>query len=127
VFPGAPLGLNPESTRWRNAEEAGYATACIGKWHLATAGFLPHRRGFDYFGPAYSNDMGRARTDPRAASASRSRPRRRRSRSWRDFGRRNRTERKRATPLPLLENEKVIARVRQDEQQGLVERYTTPP
>ena len=27
-------------------------------------------------------------------------------------------------PLPLLENETVIARVKQEEQQGIVERYT---
>lgn len=38
---------------------AGYATCCIGKWHLGhTASYLPQRRGFDeYFGILYSNDM----------------------------------------------------------------------
>ncbi|MDP3000502.1 MAG: sulfatase-like hydrolase/transferase [Bryobacterales bacterium] len=37
----------------------GYATTCIGKWHLGhTAPYLPIRRGFDsYLGILYSNDM----------------------------------------------------------------------
>jgi len=38
---------------------AGYASICIGKWHLGhTPRFLPRRQGFDeYFGILYSNDM----------------------------------------------------------------------
>lgn len=37
----------------------GYATACIGKWHLGwQKPFLPTRHGFDYYyGIPYSNDM----------------------------------------------------------------------
>jgi arylsulfatase A len=40
-------------------KERGYATACVGKWHLGhLPPFLPTRQGFDsYFGIAYSNDM----------------------------------------------------------------------
>ena len=38
---------------------AGYASICIGKWHLGhTLQYLPRRQGFDeYFGILYSNDM----------------------------------------------------------------------
>jgi len=40
-------------------QAAGYATACIGKWHLGhKPEFYPTRHGFDeYFGILYSNDM----------------------------------------------------------------------
>ena len=39
--------------------QAGYATACVGKWHLGHhPPFLPNQRGFDrFFGILYSNDM----------------------------------------------------------------------
>ncbi|MGB0766361.1 MAG: sulfatase family protein [Phycisphaeraceae bacterium] len=40
-------------------KQRGYATACIGKWHLGhTPDYLPVAHGFDeYFGLPYSNDM----------------------------------------------------------------------
>ena len=40
-------------------QQAGYATACFGKWHLGhRPQFFPTRHGFDeYFGILYSNDM----------------------------------------------------------------------
>ena len=72
----------------------GYATMCVGKWHLGDQPeFLPTRHGFDhYLGLPYSNDMG-----PRKP------------------GDRN-------PPVPLLRDQRVIeAPVRQDK---LVERYT---
>ena len=39
--------------------KAGYATACVGKWHLGhQPQFRPLKRGFDdYLGVLYSNDM----------------------------------------------------------------------
>lgn len=42
-------------------KEQGYATACIGKWHLGhLPQYLPTRNGFDYYyGIPYSNDMDR--------------------------------------------------------------------
>ena len=57
---GQILGLNPdEVTIAEVVKEQGYATACIGKWHLGDdAIFMPNNHGFDYyFGIPYSNDM----------------------------------------------------------------------
>ncbi len=54
------LGLpQSEITLAQLFKKAGYATACVGKWHLGhKPQFLPTRRGFDiYFGIPYSNDM----------------------------------------------------------------------
>ena len=66
---GLPWVLYPNSSRGIHADEytlaegmkdAGYATACFGKWHLGTIKkeYLPLQNGFDeYFGLPYSNDM----------------------------------------------------------------------
>jgi arylsulfatase A len=73
---GLPYVLFPEGPWWTKGKtdigisseeetvaellkERGYATACIGKWHLGHhRKFLPARHGFDYyFGLPYSNDM----------------------------------------------------------------------
>ena len=61
-FPAGPRGLHPdEQTVADHLHRLGYATVCIGKWHLGDQRvFLPTRQGFDgYFGIPYSNDMGR--------------------------------------------------------------------
>lgn len=61
-FPGSPNGLNPtETTIAEHLKPLGYATACIGKWHVGDQpDFLPTKQGFDrYFGIPYSNDMQR--------------------------------------------------------------------
>ena len=61
-FPCGKRGLNPkEHTVAELLKAQGYATMCIGKWHLGDQlPFLPTRRGFDhYFGLPYSNDMDR--------------------------------------------------------------------
>ncbi|HTM50017.1 MAG TPA: sulfatase [Bryobacteraceae bacterium] len=58
--PEDPGGLpDSETTMAQMLKRAGYATMCVGKWHLgAKPGFLPTARGFDsYFGIPYSNDM----------------------------------------------------------------------
>lgn len=58
--PVSPKGLNPdEVTVAEVLKGVGYATACIGKWHLGDQlAFLPTRQGFDsYFGIPYSEDM----------------------------------------------------------------------
>ena len=62
LFPRAHKGLNPEEyTLAEMLKDQGYATACIGKWHLGDQpDFLPTRNGFDYYyGIPYSNDMNR--------------------------------------------------------------------
>ena len=58
--PVSPNGLHPRETTIAEILKAqGYATACIGKWHLGDQPeFLPTRQGFDaYFGIPYSDDM----------------------------------------------------------------------
>lgn len=62
LFPASHKGLNPsEVTIAELLKGQGYATACIGKWHLGDQlPFLPTRQGFDYYyGIPYSNDMDR--------------------------------------------------------------------
>jgi arylsulfatase A-like enzyme len=78
--PISAKGLNPnEITIAGLLKEEGYATACIGKWHLGDQPeFLPTRYGFDYYyGIPYSEDM-RPSVNP----------------DW--------------PPLPLMQNEEVI-------------------
>ena len=61
LFPVAQKGLNPEETTIADMlKKQGYATTCIGKWHLGDQPpFLPTEQGFDsYYGIPYSNDMG---------------------------------------------------------------------
>ncbi len=80
LSPVAKKGLHPrEITIAELLGARGYATACIGKWHLGDQlPFLPTRQGFDYYlGIPYSDDM-TARPEQ----------------GW--------------PPLPLMENEDVI-------------------
>jgi arylsulfatase len=60
LFPRDNIGLNPDEITIADIlKTRGYATCCIGKWHLGhLPEFLPTRQGFDYyFGIPYSNDM----------------------------------------------------------------------
>ena len=59
-FPGNGRGMSlDEITIAEALKPQGYATACIGKWHLgSTYEYRPLRQGFDYYyGILYSNDM----------------------------------------------------------------------
>ena len=60
LFPDSKNGLPAsEITLAEQLKQVGYATACIGKWHLGhKKQYLPTNNGFDYyFGIPYSNDM----------------------------------------------------------------------
>jgi arylsulfatase A len=95
--PAGPQGLNPkEFTIAERLKEHGYATQCVGKWHLGDQPeFLPTRQGFDrYFGIPYSNDM---------------------QKKSKEIGER---------VVPLLRDDKVVELLTDKEQSRLVERYT---
>ncbi|MGB7343651.1 MAG: sulfatase [Pirellulaceae bacterium] len=60
LFPGSDKALHPDEVTFAEiAKSQGYATACVGKWHLGDRpAFFPLAQGFDeYFGLPYSNDM----------------------------------------------------------------------
>jgi arylsulfatase A-like enzyme len=98
LFPTSGYGLNPgEYTLADHFKSLGYATACIGKWHLGHhPETLPRRNGFDsYFGIPYSNDMNHPDNKGKASPAS--------DESWRkpdEFVKKWHT--------PLIENEEIV-------------------
>ncbi|MCE9603702.1 MAG: sulfatase [Planctomycetia bacterium] len=130
LFPVAAVGLNPdEVTIAEVLKSAGYDTACIGKWHLGDQPeFLPTRQGFDsYFGIPYSNDMGLAAEGSKSnlgAPLPKEQPNAKtnaaKNTTVDETGLRGDAQ----PPLPLLENEKVFARVRAAEQATFTGRYT---
>ncbi|MGC3972317.1 MAG: sulfatase [Pirellulales bacterium] len=125
LFPVGAVGLNPEEkTVAEYLKELGYATACIGKWHLGDQPeFMPTNQGFDsYYGIPFSNDMGPAAEGskssfgeklpkPKAATAQESEG---------EVGRRGNAQ----PPLPLVENLKAVERVGAAEQATITRRYT---
>jgi len=124
LFPASAVGLSPaEPTIAELLKKAGYATGCIGKWHLGDQPqFLPPQRGFDYYlGLPYSNDMGPAEDGAKSSLGQPlPKPRPGAEPQMDEMGIRGPAQ----PPLPLVENDRVIARVKPDEQQGIVERYT---
>ena len=104
LWPGEPWGLHEdEVTIAEILQGQGYATACIGKWHLGDQPeFLPTRHGFDeYFGIPYSNDMWALH--PRAPEG-----------GVYDF-----------PPLPLIRGTEVVGEVRDMKQQAeLCQQFT---
>ncbi len=97
LFPGAHNGISKEEHTVAELMKAqGYATMCIGKWHLGDQPeFLPTKHGFDrYFGLPYSNDMmKKAKVDGRLV-------------------------------VPLVRDDKVIELLAGEQQDLLTERYT---
>lgn len=71
LFPDSAGGLPADEVTLAEALQGrGYATACIGKWHLGhLPPYLPTRHGFaSYFGIPYSNDMDRVADAKRGRS-----------------------------------------------------------
>jgi len=94
--PGGAQGLNPkEFTIAERLKEQGYATACIGKWHVGDQPqFLPTKQGFDfYYGIPYSNDMQKP------------------------------TKEDGTRVVPLMRNEKVDLLLKDEDQDLIIERY----
>ena len=44
-----------EVTLAQRLKAAGYASACLGKWHLGGQGYLPTDQGFDFYYPGQAN------------------------------------------------------------------------
>ena len=68
LFPNSGGGIPADEITLAEAlKRQGYATACIGKWHLGhLPQFLSTNNGFDsYFGIPYSNDMDRVNDAPK--------------------------------------------------------------
>jgi arylsulfatase A-like enzyme len=126
LFPAGAVGLHPdEATIADVLKSAGYATGCVGKWHVGDQRpFLPLQQGFDtYFGLPYSNDMGPAAEGVKS-----------------NFGQKPpvpKANAKKAAitsdesgiranqpPLPLLDGNTVVARIRADDQLEITRRYT---
>ena len=102
IPPVSAVGLSSqEHTVAELLNSAGYATLCIGKWHVGDQPeFLPTRHGFDhYFGIPYSNDMGPGESGPRA-------------------------DPRKYPPLPLVRDERVIEEIQPADQDRLTQRYT---
>lgn len=102
LIPSSTGGLpDTEMTLAEVLRGAGYATACIGKWHLGwQPRYLPTRHGFDsYFGIPYSNDMSPATQPGNPVFAE-------------------------APPTPLMRDERVTNPDREPDQDLLTRRYT---
>ena len=107
LFPRDNIGLNSKEVTIADVlKTRGYATACVGKWHLGHhPEFLPTSNGFDsYLGIPYSNDMDGIKGKDKNLD-----------RAWRqkDYSPWN---------VPLMRNEEVIERPA--DQTRLIERYT---
>ncbi|MGK7394183.1 MAG: sulfatase family protein [Candidatus Cyclobacteriaceae bacterium M3_2C_046] len=99
LFPDSDGGLPPsEITIAEALKTKGYASACVGKWHLGhLEQYLPTNQGFDYyFGIPYSNDMSPAQNDWEGAQS--------------------------FPPTPLIEGTQVIEQ--EPDQSQLTRRYT---
>lgn len=128
LFPGAAVGLSSDETTIAEVlKEAGYQTACVGKWHVGDQPeFLPTAQGFDsYYGIPYSNDMGPG-ADGSKSNPGKPLPQPKGQAKKKAAAVNDETGLKGPTqpPLPLLENHNVIERVKAAEQFTVTQRYT---
>ncbi len=130
LFPGAAVGLNPqEVTIAEVLKTQGYATACVGKWHLGDQPeFLPTVQGFDsYFGIPYSNDMGTQAEGSKSdlgAPLPKQNPNVEKNQATPAEADPTGLKGNNQPPLPLLKNAKLLAGVGSAEQQTITQRYT---
>ena len=112
LFPPDTFGLHSaETTIADMLKNAGYATACVGKWHLGhQKPFLPTSQGFDsYLGIPYSNDM----SHPDNKHPGKIKP----DDSWK-----NQAVGTKGVNAPLMENEEIVEMP--VDQRTLTRRYT---
>ena len=99
IFPSNNHGLHTdELTIADMLKGAGYATACVGKWHLGhRKPFLPTNQGFDsYYGIPYSNDMNHPDNSGKNKALRRDESWNNQEKAWRSWN------------TPLMENEEII-------------------
>ena len=129
LFPAAAVGLNPEEVTVAEVlKQNGYATACIGKWHLGDQPeFLPTAQGFEsYFGIPYSNDMGTAAEGSKSSAGEplpKGNPKAANNKKAAvndETGLKGNTQ----PPLPLVDGGNVVERVKAAEQHTFTRRYT---
>lgn len=127
LFPAGAVGLHPEEVTVAEVlKSQGYATACVGKWHLGDQPeFLPTAQGFDqYYGIPYSNDMGTAaegsKSNPGQPLPSANAAKKKAPPANDEAGLRGNSQ----PPLPLVEGKDVIERIKPDGQHSITRRYT---
>lgn len=132
LFPAAAVGLNPNAITVAEVLKAGgYATACIGKWHLGDQPeFLPTSQGFEhYFGIPYSNDMGPAAEGsksnpdkplPKGPGPAKGKAGAGKGDAEPETGIKGNAQ----PPLPLVEDHNVVERVKAEQHHAFTRRYT---
>jgi arylsulfatase A len=134
LFPAAAVGLNPNQTTVAEVlKGAGYATICLGKWHLGDQPeFLPTNQGFEhYYGIPYSNDMGPAAEgsksnpdQPLPTGNAKAKGKGKAGAGKGDAEPETGLKGAAQPPLPLVDDHNVVERVKAEQQHTFTRRYT---